>query len=106
MKRRSVIVTPDAEDDLRKYLSYLRNKKKNPQAVKNVLSDFRETTQKLSDIADSIATPESAELNRRGLKRYNFLRHRYFVLFYTGDDGNVYITNIFHQLEDYEEKLR
>ncbi len=106
MKARKVIVTPDAEQDLRKYLDYLRNAKKNPQAVRNVLSDFRETKKKLAEIADSIKEPDEEKLKERSLKRLNFLRHRYFILFHIGDDGIVYITNVFHELEKFEDKLR
>ena len=37
---------------------------------------------------------------------YEFLRHNYFLLYYIGNDEIVYITNIFHGLEDFENKLR
>lgn len=46
-------------------------KKKSPQAVKNVLEDFRATKKSLSDTADSIVTPDSAKLTERNLKRLN-----------------------------------
>ena len=58
MKKYKVIVTPDAKEDLRAYLSYLRNEKKNPQAVKNVLEDFRATRDSLSNVAGSLGDPE------------------------------------------------
>lgn len=106
MKEYRVIVTPDAEEDLRKYLLYLRKIKKNSQAVKNVLNDFKETKKELEKAAGSLANPESEELKRRGLKRINFIRHNYFMLYYIDKDENVYVTNIFHGLEDYESKLR
>ena len=107
MKKYKVIVTPDAKADLKAYLSYLRNEKRNPQAVKNVLEDFRATRDSLSNVAGSLEDPKSEKLKRRGLKRMNFVKgHRYFVLFKIEDDGKVYITNVFHMLEDYESKLR
>ena len=106
MKQYKVIVTPDAEEDLRKYVAYLRDVKKNPQAVKNVLEDFRDTKKSLKNVAGSIKEPDSEKLKERNLKRMNFLRHNYFVLFYIGDDDKVYITDVFHGLEDYESKLR
>ena len=41
MKSYKVIVTPEAE--LKGYIAYLRSVKKNPQAVRNVLNDFKDT---------------------------------------------------------------
>ena len=61
MKRYRVVVTPDAEEDLRKYLLYLRDKKKNPQAVRNVLKDFRATKKSLCNVAGSLKEPENEE---------------------------------------------
>ena len=49
MKKYRVIVTPDAENDLKAYLAYLRDVKKNTQAVNGVLADFL-----LSDNFDTI----------------------------------------------------
>ena len=106
MKQHRVIVTPDAENDLRCYLGYLRNVKKNPQAVRNVLKDFSDTKKSLGRTADIIQEPESIKLKERGLKRFNFLQHNYFLLFHVGSDGKVYVTNVFHGLEDFESKLR
>ena len=107
MKKYKIIVTPDAKEDLRAYLSYLRIQKKNPQAAKNVLEDFRATKENLSSIADSLADPESEKLKEKGLKRLNFVKgHRYFVLFKIETDGKVYITDVFHMLENFESKLR
>ena len=106
MKQYKIIVTPDAEEDLRKYVAHLRDVKRNPQAVKSVLADFRDTKKSLKNVAGSIKEPDSEKLKERSLKRMNFLRHNYFVLFYIGDDDKVYITDVFHGLEDYESKLR
>ena len=106
MKKYKVIVTPDAEKDLNRYLDYIRDEFKNPQAIRNVLVDFRETKRALSSVAGSLAEPESEKLKERGLKRMNFLKHNYFLLYYIGSDGIVYITDVFHGLEDFESKLR
>lgn len=106
MKKYNVKVTPDAEKDLRAHLVYLNNEKKNPQAVRNVIDDFNETANMLSTVASSIAEPDSEKLKTRGLKRINFKRHNYFLLYYIGADDVVYITNVFHNLEDFEDKLR
>ena len=79
MKQYRIIVTPDAEEDLERYISYIRNIKKNPQAVKSILEDFRETKKSLHDVAGSLRQPYSEELQKRDLKRMNFLKHNYFL---------------------------
>ncbi len=106
MKRYRVLVTPDAEADLKIYLSYLRNVKKNPQAVKSVLEDFRNTKNDLKSVARSQPEPDSEKLKARGLKRINFKKHNYFLLYYIDSMDIVYVTNIFHGLENFEDKLR
>jgi len=106
MKRYRVLVTPDAEADLKIYLSYLRSVKKNPQAVKSVLEDFRNTKNDLKSVARSLPEPDSEKLKARGLKRINFKKHNYFLLYYIDSMDIVYVTNIFHGLENFEDKLR
>ena len=105
MKRYNVIRTDDAEEDLRKYVDYLVRVKRNPQAAQNVLDDFDGTVDMLETMAGSIAKPQSPKLNARNLKRINFQRHKYFLLFRV-EGNDVIITNMFHELEDFESKLR
>ena len=101
-----MLVTPDAEADLKIYLSYLRSVKKNPQAVKSVLEGFRNTKNDLKSVARSLPEPDSEKLKARGLKRINFKKHNYFLLYYIDSMDIVYVTNIFHGLENFEDKLR
>ena len=106
MKKYRVIVTPDAENDLKAYLAYLRDVKKNTQAVNGVLADFRDTKNELKSVALSLQEPDSEKLKERGLKRINFKKHNYFMLYYIAPTDNVYVTNVFHGLENFEDKLR
>ncbi|MCR4749322.1 MAG: type II toxin-antitoxin system RelE/ParE family toxin [Lachnospiraceae bacterium] len=106
MKTYRVIVTPDAEADLKKYLAYLRDVKKNPQAVKSVLEDFKDTKNELKSVAQSLPGPDSEKLKARGLKRINFKKHNYFLLYYIDPIDTVYITDVFHGLESFEDKLK
>ena len=89
MKTYRVVVSDDAKADLRRYRDYLLNQKKSRQAAENLVLDFRETRKQLEKVAGSLQEPNSEALRDRGLK---------------GD--TVYITNMFHSLEDYENKLR
>ena len=49
-----VVITSDAEEDLDRFVRYLLFVKQNPQAATNVLNDFEETKQSLSNIAGSL----------------------------------------------------
>jgi len=105
MKKYHVVVTDDARADLKRYRDYILTKFRNPQAAKALILDFRETRKALETIAVSLQIPDSEALKKRDLKRINLQKHNYLVLFRIVDDS-VYITNVFHFLEDYENKLR
>jgi len=105
MKKYKVKVTPEAKTDLKLYLTYVLKKLKNEQATKSIADDFRATKNELEDVAGSIRDPDSEMLKQRRLKRINLKHHNYFLLFRIKDDV-VEVTNMFHDLEDYESKLR
>ena len=105
MKRYRVVLTKQAQDDLRQKLSYIRYRLKNPQAAQSVYDDYRSTVLALTEVADTVRVPDSGKLRERGLKRINFRTHNYFMLFRIRDD-RVEIIDIFHGSEDFENKLR
>mgnify|MGYP002870099113 CR=1 FL=1 len=105
MKAYKVVISIDAKTSLKKYIRYLREVKLSPQAARNVLDDFTATRIMLSQVAGSLQEPESEKLKARSLKRINFQKHNYFML-YKVEGEMAIITNIFHGLEDYEGKLR
>ncbi len=49
-----VLITPDAEEDLDRFITYLINEKNSKQTARNVLDDFEATKQSLSDVAGSL----------------------------------------------------
>jgi len=75
MKSYKVVVTVDAQEDIKRYLRYIRNVKKNPLAAKNILDDYIATRMHLSTCAAMLADPDSEILKQRKLKRMNFLRY-------------------------------
>lgn len=99
-----VLITPDAEEDLDRYVRYLLFEKKNEQAAKNLLDDFEETKRQLSRAAGSMAYCQNVRLKEFGYKRINFWKHKYFML-YRVEDNIVIVDNIFHELQDYENKF-
>ncbi len=98
-------ITADAEEDLDRFIRYLLFVKQNPQAATNVLDNFEETKQSLSNIAGSLQLCENLQLNALGYRKIHFQMHRYFMLYRI--EGNLAIVdNIFHALQDYENKIR
>ena len=100
----NVVVTSDAERDLDKFIRYLLFEKKNEQAAGNLLDDFEETKNILSNVAASLKDCDNPKLKQFGYKRINFRKHRYFML-YRIEGNMVIIDNLFHELEDYENNL-
>ena len=100
----SVVMTGEAEEDLDRFIYYLLYEKKNKQAARNLLDDFELTKKSLAYVAGSLQDCTAPRLKEYGYKRINFMSHRYFML-YRIEDDKVIIDNIFHELQDYENKL-
>ena len=55
-------------------------------------------------MAESLKLCENPRLQMFGYRRINFLSHRYFML-YRIEEDIVFIDNIFHELQDYENRM-
>ncbi len=99
-----ILITPDAEEDLDRFIAYLINEKNSKQAAKNVLEDFEATKQSLSNVAGSLKLCDNPRLRELGYRRINFLSHRYFML-YRIEKKNVIVDAVFHGSQDYENKM-
>lgn len=99
-----VVVTEDAEGDLNQYIGYLVMVKKNEQAARNVLDDFEATVRSLRSVAGSLKLCDNPRLKELGYRRMNFLLHRYFMMCRIVENV-VFVDNIFHELQDYENKM-
>jgi plasmid stabilization system protein ParE len=99
-----VLVTKDAEEDLERFIDYLIIEKESLQAAENVLNDYEATIESLKHFAGSLKLCDNPRLALLGYRRINFLSHRYFML-YRIEDGVVFVDNIFHELQDYENKI-
>ena len=104
MKQYVVKITPNLERKLNKYISYLKNNKKSLQAAQSLFDDFLETRKALETTADLLKNPDDENLKARNLKRINFRRHNYFLLFRINGDV-VEIVTMFHGLENYRDKV-
>lgn len=99
-----IFITEDAEEDLGIFVRYLLFEKMNEQAASNLLDDFEATINSLSHVAGSLKVCDNPCLKELGYRRINFLTHRYFML-YRIDGDTVFIDNIFHELQDYENRM-
>ena len=99
-----VVVTSDAEEDLERFIKYLIFEKESKQAAENVLNDYDVTIESLKHVAGSLKLCDNPRLCQLEYRRINFLNHRYFML-YRIVDNVVFVDNIFHELQDYENKM-
>lgn len=68
-------------------------------------SDFEQTKQHLSHIAGSLKLCENSRLRERGYWRLEFQKHSYFLL-YRIEGTLAIIDAAFHDLQDFEKKMR
>ncbi|MEE1374278.1 MAG: type II toxin-antitoxin system RelE/ParE family toxin [Clostridia bacterium] len=99
-----IVVTEEAEEDLNRFIQYLLFIKKNHQAAINVLDDFEDTVEMLKHVAGSLKMCDNSRLEELGYHRVNFQKHRYFILYRIENDV-VYVDDIFHELQDYENRM-
>lgn len=99
-----VVVTRDAEEDLERFIKYLIIEKESMQAAENVLNDYDVTIESLKHVAGSLKLCDNLRLRQLEYRRINFLNHRYFML-YRIVDNVVFVDNIFHELQDYENMM-
>ena len=100
-----IVLSRGAEEDLDGFVAYLLFEKKSEQAARNLLNDFEATKTSLSNVAGSLKLCDNPKLRELGYYRINFLSHRYFML-YRIENDTVYVDNVFHELQDYENKLK
>lgn len=99
-----IVLMKDAEKDFDRFITYLLFEKKSEQAARNLLSDFEATKISLSNVTGSLKFCDNPKLRELGYRRINFLSPRYFMLYCIKND-TVYVDNIFHELQDYENKM-
>lgn len=99
-----IVMSKGAEEDIDRFVTYLLFEKKSEHAARNLINDFEATKINLTNVAESLKLCDNPKLRELGYHRINFLSHRYFML-YRIENDTVYVDNIFHELQDYENKL-
>lgn len=92
------------KEDLERFIKYLIIEKESMRAIENVLNDYDATIESLKHVAGSLKLCDNPRLRQLEYRRINFLNHRYFML-YRIVNNVVFVDNIFHELQDYENKM-
>lgn len=64
MKEYKVVITEQAQADLRIKLTYIRDHLRNHQAVQSIYDDYKLTRKALKDVAGTIREPDGLELKK------------------------------------------
>ena len=102
MKRYRVIISHAAQLQLNKYIRYIRNVLKNPQAAKAVRDDAKDTKKRLSEIASSLKKLDFVEDYE--YRKIHFAQHDYLMI-YRIDGETVIVERIYHELQDYDNEF-
>lgn len=93
-----------AEKQYDNILNYLLNRKKNPQAISNVMEDFDYTVGQLKSKADVFGYCRDERLRAMGFRKLHFKSHRYLFVYRIQSD-RVIIEGMYHELQDYENAI-
>ena len=100
-----VQMTRLAQSQLAQHVGYIRNKFKNPEAAKAVITDAKETKAELLNVAESLDYCKNPELRALGYRIVYFRRHRYLFV-YSVRGRIAYIEATYHELQDYENAFK
>jgi plasmid stabilization system protein ParE len=99
-----LMITDRAEELLDQLVSYILFKFKNETAVKHLLDGIEQVYQRLMDNPYQFADSRDAFLKRKGYKEA-VVKDMDYILIFRIDGDVVYVLGIFHQLENYKDKL-
>lgn len=90
MEKYNVFTTPDADNDVDRCHNYLLEHFQSDQAGDAFLDDFDETVDELSLVAGKLQVGTSKIMKMRNLRRINFRRHDYFMIYrINGNDAEI-----------------
>ena len=104
MKTYKLVITASADAKMDEAYAYILEKSQSIEIAEGVYRDYLETCETLKFDAGTIHEHPNKRLREMGLRRKNFHRHDFFVLFRIVND-TVQVTNVFHFKENYIVKL-
>ena len=99
-----LIITHLAEELLDQCVSYILFKFKNEPAAKKMLDEIDKIYNRLEDNPFQFADCRDPFLKSKGYKEAVVSDMDYIIIFRVKEDS-VYVLGIFHQLENYKEKI-
>ncbi|MCM1536361.1 MAG: type II toxin-antitoxin system RelE/ParE family toxin [Clostridium sp.] len=101
----NVIISDFAEAQLDRIIYHVLYRLKNAQAAQGILSDFKNTKEKLSRVAGSLKLCDDPHLQASGYRIIHLAQHQYFMV-YRVENNMAYVEGIYHDLQDYENLLQ
>ncbi len=100
-----VIFTENAMEDMDSIVEYLLFHLRNKQAANHFIDSVKNGKFVLSNSAESFQLCLNPRLRSKGYRRLNLDKTKYFLL-YRIENSIVFIDGIYHQLQDYENKIK
>lgn len=100
-----VIFTENAMEDMDSIAEYLLFHLRNKQAANHFIDSVENGKFVLSNSAESFQLCLNPRLRSKGYRRLNLDKTKYFLLYRT-ENSIVFIDGIYHQLQDYENKIK
>ena len=100
-----VIFTENALEDMDSIVEYLIIHLRNKQAASHFVDSVENGKSILSNSADSFQLCLNSKLQSMGYRKLNLEKTKYFLL-YRIENSAVFVDGIYHQLQDYENKIK
>ena len=100
-----VIFTENAMEDMDSIVEYLIFHLRNKQAACHFIDSIENGKFVLSNSAESFQLCLIPRLQSKGYRRLNLDKTQYFLLYRT-ENSIVFVDGIYHQFQDYENKIK
>ena len=100
-----VIFTENAMEDMDSIVEYLLFHLRNKQAACHFIDSIENGKFVLSNSAESFQLCLIPRLQSKGYRRLNLDKTQYFLLYRT-ENSTVFVDGIYHQFQDYENKIK
>ena len=102
----SIIITKNTERHIDNILNYLCNTLNNYQAARGLLSEIEHVYNNLEKMPEMYPYMKQPILKLKEYQKAMILHYNYVMIFRVDrNEKKVYILGIFHELEDYIDKL-
>lgn len=99
-----LIITERAEELLDGLVRYLLYQIKNEQAARHLLDSAEQVYSRLEENPFQFPKSRNSYLSQLGYREAVFTDMKYLAIFRV-EENNVYIVGVFHELEQYQDKL-